>query len=354
MIERRVSLAGFFMTRTGLCICGVLVALATTPAGAHHSYVEFDQQSTVEIEGTLVAALWQNPHSRLTVTAADGTRWDIESSAVNGLRRAGAPLELYGVGTKVKVAGWPSTRAASRLFGTNLLSAGGEELILFRAPPRWGTTAFGMERVTVAPSVAGGSERTIFRAWGSAYARPGVPDDPDASPGAIWRAPLPLTDVARQALAAFDPVKYNMSLGCAGKGMPEIIGNPAVTDFVDRGDSILMRNEEYDTVRTIHLNSRENPKTQPKTLLGYSIGRWDGDTLVVETGSVGAPHLRPGVPLGPDASFVERITPSADGRRLHYTIVMTDPYSLTQPVEQKRSWIAIEEQVLPFDCKPLN
>jgi hypothetical protein len=33
---------------------------------------------------------------------------------------------------------------------------------------------------------------------------------------------------------------------------------------------------------------------------------------------------------------------------------MTDPYSLTQPVEQKRSWVAIEEQVLPFDCKPLN
>jgi hypothetical protein len=177
-----------------------------------------------------------------------------------------------------------------------------------------------------------------------------VPDDPDASPGALWRVPLPLTDAARQALAAFDSVKYNMSLGCGGKGMPEVIGVPAVTDFVDRGDSILMRIEEFDTVRTIHLNSRENPRAQPKTLLGYSVGRWEGDTLVVETGSVGAPHLRPGVPLGPDASFVERFTPSADGKRLHYTIVMTDRYSLTQPVEQKRSWVAIDEQVLPFNC----
>ncbi len=342
------------MNRPGFLISTVAVALATAPATAHHSYVEFDQQSTVEIEGTLVAALWQNPHSRLTVAVADGTRWDIESSAVNGLRRAGAPLELYAVGTKVKVAGWPSTRAASRLFGTNLLSAGGEELILFRAPPRWGTTAFGTERVAMAPSVSGSSEKTIFRAWGSAYARPGVPDDPDASPAALWRVPLPLTDAARQALAGFDPVKYMMSLGCGGKGMPEIIGVPAVTDFVDRGDSILMRIEEFDTVRTIHLNSRENPRAQPKTLLGYSTGRWEGDTLIVETGSVGAPHLRPGVPLGPDASFVERFTPSPDGKRLNYTIVMTDPYSLTQPVEQKRSWVAIDEQVLPFNCVPLN
>jgi hypothetical protein len=56
------------------------------------------------------------------------------------------------------------------------------------------------------------------------------------------------------------------------------------------------------------------------------------------------------VPLGPSASFVERFTLSADGSRLHYTILMTDPYALTQPVEQKRSWIAVNEQVLPYNC----
>jgi hypothetical protein len=327
-----------------------VLLLMVAPADAHHSYVEFDQQNTVEIEGTLVAALWQNPHSRFTVAVADGTRWDIESSSVNGLRRAGAPLELYEVGTKVKVAGWRSTRAASRMFGTNILSSGGRELILFRAPPRWDATAFGTERVAAATSPPGDSAKTIFRSWGSAYARPGVPDDPDASPGSLWRVPLPLTAAASQALASFDSVKYMMSLGCAGKGMPEIIGVPAVLDFVDRGDSILMRIEEFDTVRTIHLNSRENPKTQPKTLLGYSVGRWEGDTLVVETGSVGAQHLRPGVPLGPDASFVERFTLNADGSRLNYTIVMTDPYSLKEPVQQKRSWVAIDEQVMAYNC----
>ena len=99
------------------------------------------------------------------------------------------------------------------------------------------------------------------------------------------------------------------------------------------------------------MNSRENPSAQPKTLHGYSVGRWEGETLVVETGSVGAEYLRPGVPLGPSASFLERFTLSADGNRLHYTIVMTDPYSLTQPVEQKRSWIAVDEQVMPYNCK---
>ena len=340
------------MSKSGLRIAYVacIVALMTAPAAAHHSYVEFDQQSTIEIEGTLIAAAWQNPHSRLTVAGADGARWDIESSAVNGLRRAGAPLELFEVGSKVKVAGWPSTRAASRLFGTNILSAGGQELILFRAPPRWGAGAIGLERQTLAAGGSAGSAPTIFRTWGSAYARPGIPDDPDASPGSIWRVPLPLTEVARQALAGFDAVKYNMSLGCAPKNMPFVMSVPSPTDFVDRGEAILLRIEEFDVVRTIHMNSRESPSAQPKTPLGYSVGRWEGDTLVVETGSVGGEYLRPGVPLGPSASFVERFTPSADGNRLHYTIAMTDPYSLTQPVEQKRSWIAVDEQVLPYNC----
>jgi hypothetical protein len=322
----------------------------SAPAAAHHSYVEFDQQSTVEIEGTLVAAAWQNPHSRLTVAAADGARWDIESSAVNGLRRAGAPLELYEVGSKVKVAGWPSMRAASRMFGTNILSAGGKELILFRAPPRWGPGASGVERLTLAASAPAGSAKTIFRTWGSAYARPGLPDDPDASPGSLWRVPLPLTEAARQAEAGFDSVKYNMSLGCAPKNMPYVMVVPGPTDFVDRGDSILLRFEEFDVVRTIHMNSRETPSAQPKTPLGYSVGRWEGETLVVETGSVDAEYLSPGVPLGPSASFLERFTPSADGSRLHYTVVMTDPYSLTQPVEQKRSWVAVDEKVMPYNC----
>ena len=339
------------MSRTSLCIAAVVAALLTAPAVAHHSYVEFDQQKTVEVEGTLVAAAWQNPHSRLTVAGADGVRWDIESSSVNGLRRAGAPLELYAVGTKVKVAGWPSTKAASRLFGTNILSAGGKELILFRAPPRWGAGAIGLERQTLAATAPAGSARTIFRTWGSAYARPGVPDDPDASPAALWRVPLPLTEAARQAEAGFDAVKYNMSLGCTPKNMPFVMNVPSPTDFVDRGESILLRIEEFDVVRTIHMNSSENPSAQPKTRLGYSVGRWEGEALVVETGSVGAEYLRPGVPLGPSASFLERFTLSADGDRLHYTVVMTDPYSLTQPVEQKRSWIAVDEQVLPYNCK---
>ncbi len=339
------------MSKSGFCIAAVVAALMTAPAAAHHSYVEFNQQSTVEIEGTLVAAAWQNPHSRLTVALADGTRWDIESSAVNGLRRAGAPLELFEVGTQgqsgrlaVDEGREPPVRDEHPLRGRP-----GAHLVSRAAAVGLGRHRLWSGRRWL-PSAPAASARTIFRTWGSAYARPGVPDDPDASPSSLWRVPLPLTEAARQAEAGFDAVKYNMSLGCAPKNMPFVMVVPGPTDFVDRGETILLRIEEFDVVRTIHMNSREIPPRSPKhrSATRSAVGRarrssWRPAAWVR---SISGRACR----LGLSASFLERFTPSADGQRLHYTVVMTDPYSLTQPVEQKRSWVAIDEQVLPYNC----
>jgi hypothetical protein len=49
--------------------------------------------------------------------------------------------------------------------------------------------------------------------------------------------------------------------------------------------------------------------------------------------------------------FVERFRLAPDGSRLRYTIVMTDPEMLAEPLEQKRSWIPVpSDQLLPFEC----
>ena len=57
------------------------------------------------------------------------------------------------------------------------------------------------------------------------------------------------------------------------------------------------------------------------------------------------------MPLSPAASLVERFTPSADGTLLNYSIVITDPQFLSEPIELKRSWVARpNESVKPFNC----
>jgi hypothetical protein len=324
-----------------------LVLLSPSFAAAHHSYTEFDDERIVEIAGTLTTVRWQNPHARLVLQTAEGKEWEIETSPLTFLSRSGAPLDQYPVGSSVRVAGWPSKRSDARMYGTNILSSAGRELVLWASKPHWQNTAFIAGRAAPSDAASRAAPKTLFQVWGSIYANADRPADPDASPGALRRVPMPYTEAGRRTLAnaVFDDAP---ALGCKPKGMWTIMNAPTPMDIVDRGDQILVRIEEFDSVRTIHMRGAQDPATQPRTPLGYSVGRWDGETLVVDTTRLGGGWIE----LGPDAHLVERFTAGDDGR-LHYSLTISDPMNLTQPVEQKRSWVATPGvELMPYDCKP--
>ena len=89
-------------------------------------------------------------------------------------------------------------------------------------------------------------ELGIFRVWSSAQGQgPFTERDLDLDQ---------LTDAAREALGGYDRLTDNLAAGeCAPKGMPAVIGNPYPREFIDQSDTILMRLEEDDTVRIIHM-----------------------------------------------------------------------------------------------------
>ena len=66
-------------TRLSVLTLAGLLPLATQ---AHHSYAEYDQQKTVEIQGKLVKVAFQNPHLSLKVQVAGNPAvlWNIEGS----------------------------------------------------------------------------------------------------------------------------------------------------------------------------------------------------------------------------------------------------------------------------------
>jgi hypothetical protein len=325
-------------------VTAAMVFALSATASAHHSYTEFDDKQTIEIEGTLVTAGWQNPHANLIVRTSDGRTFQVETAGVNYLRRLEAPLDLYGVGSTVRVAGWPSKRSNSRMYGTNILSSDGQELVLWRAAPRWRPTAFGAATPAMfGPAIPADAPQTVytktlFQVWGTVYG--------DLDAVMKFNPPLSLTEEALKARASI-PLDDTIALGCRPKGMWAIMGQPFPFDFVNQGNTILLRIEEYDSVRTIHMDGGDSPGTQTRTPLGYSVGRWEGETLIVETTRLGGGF----VPFGPSAHLVERFTPGDDAR-LHYTIRITDPALITQPTEGQRYWVARPgEEVLPFECK---
>ncbi len=326
---------------------------AALAAHAHHSYTEFDREQTVEIEGTLVAVKWQNPHTQLEVRVADSGEsvvWDIETGSVNSMRRQNAPLDALKVGEVVKVAGWPSKRSAARMYATNLLG-GAHELRFQTTVQRWpGATVYseGLGFNSATSTLAPGGTPTLFRVWSLDLS------DPDTRPGFLNRYQYSLTEAAKQAVAAFDPVSQSVSSGCTPKGMPLLMGQPFPIEFEDRGDTILLRLEEYDAVRTIYMPSAAQRAPQEASPLGRSLGHWDNGTLVVETDHIDTPYFSStGIPLSKAARTVERFSPSNDGRRLVYNLTVTDPATFTAPGQAMRAWVARDgERLLPFDCKP--
>jgi hypothetical protein len=78
---------------------------------------------------------------------------------------------------------------------------------------------------------------------------------------------------------------------------------------------------------------RDSKSAAPaKSLLGYSVGRWDGDTLIVSTTAISWPYISSGgLPRGPASRLEEHFTPAPDGKRLAYTLIITDPDTFTTP-----------------------
>jgi uncharacterized protein DUF6152 len=333
-------------TRSIVVVAIACSAMASVDLRAHHSGSEYDQ-TTVEIVGKLLEVAWQNPHVHFFVRAKDAngkeTTWDIESNSVSILRRTDATPDNLKVGDTVKVAGAPSRRAPNRMWASNILAANGKEIVLGPGiKPRWAATAEGAKSTWFDGGTDANQTAGIFRVWSTKI----------GEPGGLWRRDYPLTDTAKKARAAFNPLTDSVAPGCRPKGMPTIMEQPYPLEFAKKGSDILLRLEEYDTVRTIVMKPDATFDAQPKTRLGRSKGKWEGDTLVVTTDRIDWAYFDPsGIPQGPASSIVERFTPTTDGTRLTYTMTIADPATFSAPVELKRSWVwRPDEKVKPYNC----
>jgi hypothetical protein len=96
------------MKRVAVGIAAILlVTLASTPAGAHHSAAGVDQTKSVTISGVLKEFKWANPHSWMDIEVTGDTGqtklWSVEMTAPAYLARAGWTSKTVKPGDKVTV-----------------------------------------------------------------------------------------------------------------------------------------------------------------------------------------------------------------------------------------------------------
>ena len=334
------------MIRTSVTL-SVLLTFMSGAVYPHHSVSTFyEVEASSEISGTITNLRWINPHIRFTLESVNENNeieaWTVEAGSVNSLERNGIQRDQLDVGSEVIVVGRPSRLGRPALYAAAIRILGGETVVLQGSFGEQQAAAAGL----LADAAAASQNEDIFRVWlrGRAYGDP-VNDIP-------YGLDLPYMAAAVVARESYDPLTDDTALECIPQGMPGIMDNPFPIQFSEQDGDIVLRLEEWDTVRTIHMSAGADPTNQPMTPLGYAVGRWEDEALVVETTRIDWPFFDDvGTPQSADVETVERFSLNDDRTRLNYTIRVTDPVTFAEPVTLNGYWAwAPGQEIKPFNC----
>jgi hypothetical protein len=199
--------------------------------------------------------------------------------------------------------------------------------------------------------------------------RPGLPEpvpgalgQPRTGTSQFWDigtglgAPIPMTPWAKDVLAKrmADNSKDNPDAHCLPLGVMQLHTHGQPRQIVQTPRLIVMLYEANTGVRHVYTDGRRLPNNDPQPWYhGYSVGRWEEDTLVVET--VG---LRDdgwldvnGTPLTGTGKLTERF------RRIDYgtidiEITVEDPKAFTRPwTAHVRHRLMLDTDLFEFVCQ---
>ena len=140
----------------------------------------------------------------------------------------------------------------------------------------------------------------------------------------------------RAALLANNP-EDNQTANCLPPGMPGIMGQPYPMEFLLTPGQVTILIEAYNQIRHIYTDGRRLPDDPDPTFHGTSVGRWEGDTLVVDTvGFAPITQIANGVPHSDKMRILERFR-LADPDTMTIETTITDPEALTMPYTSSRT-----------------
>jgi hypothetical protein len=143
---------------------------------------------------------------------------------------------------------------------------------------------------------------------------------------------------------------------CLPPGMPRLMANPYPFEILHTPGRVTLIFTADSHTRRIFTDGRGHPEDLDPTFNGHSIGRWEGDTLVVETiGLRDDTDLQStGLPKSGELRVIERIR-LIGPNKLENEITMIDPIAFTAPFKATRTWTRIEdEEIQEYVCLDNN
>ncbi len=144
---------------------------------------------------------------------------------------------------------------------------------------------------------------------------------------------------------------------CVPAASPAIQYDPYFMEVVQWPDRVIFRYEKDDVLRSAWLDGREPPPNE-YTVQGFSVGRYEGDALIVETTQfvfdiTGFDDYN-GIPSSQLKKVTERYW--RDGDDLRMTLTVEDPLFLREPASYTTRWLAAREgyKLNPYACDPVE
>jgi hypothetical protein len=146
---------------------------------------------------------------------------------------------------------------------------------------------------------------------------------------------------------------------CKPSGGPRMFHTPYGMEFLDLADQkkvIIVGVGGPHTWRTIYMDGRPHPKDLDPTFAGHSVGKWEGDSLVVDTVGFNEKFwlTREGIPLTERLHLTERFT-RLDSDTMKYEATIDDPgaYTATWTGGWLLQWQSNEE-LYEYVCQDNN
>lgn len=161
-------------------------------------------------------------------------------------------------------------------------------------------------------------------------------EEPAMLPWAAERYKIVRTDARTRGQKGHDDLDSIQYPYCLVHGMPRVWTAPFPFEILQYPDRMYILYESNSAVRRIYTDGRKFPENYPATSMGYSIGRWDGDTLVAETINIRALDGgllwldNVGHPRTEALRVVERFRRAAQDT-LEITFLFDDPQTYVRP-----------------------
>lgn len=335
----------------------VLACFGIAPlALAHHGAGTFDRDSNVELTGIVTGVDFVNPHAWVYFDVTD-ERGNVESHrcemrAATVLRRSGWSEELFVPGEPITITGRGDRFDPNSCYLSTIEFADGSTAARYGQliPPEVQAPAVANRPIRLAdgrPNLSGdwAPEQLVMtdpEGRGGALVLLSTVDQFEPGEGRIGDPTLPgqggarqystrnaqFTEAGAQAAEAFETYspEFNPRMRCETTSVLfDWTFDGPVNRVTQSSDAITLQYGQLGFTRTIHMNQSTHPADIEASRAGHSIGRWDGDVLVVDTIGFAPGVLSPPILNSDQLHVVERFRLETDPVALSREYIATDP-----------------------------